>query len=231
MGLNDQARENAIGVLVDGEHHPDTVPTRKLLELGEAFFAVLERVAEEAPMQITGLRVVDGCVQLEATTDEPKLAARHLASLADYLEDVAGAPHSLHGALRTLLRKRREFGTDPTVAFVGAKRFDIPSELDPREVYVDTTVLYATVIDVGGERFPRARLKSLSEPKEFSARIASREDAQQLARLLYQELEVEIETTRLEESGRILRAQLLSWSELSDEDPAVALRRYIAGRT
>lgn len=228
MGLKDEAREDAVGVMVDGVYHPDTVPTRKLLQLGEAFFAALEKVAEEAPMQISGLRVLDGCVQLEATTSEPTLAARHLTTLADHLEDVGNAPQSLQGLLRALLRTRKEF-SDPAVAFVGAKRFDIPDELEAREVYVDTTVLYATVVDVGGERFPRARLKSLSEPKEFSAKIASREEAQQLARLLYQELEVEIETTRLEETGRIHRARLLSWTELSDEDPVAALRRYIAG--
>ncbi|GEM_PF-2476206 len=210
---------------------PETLDPLATLELGRAYFRLLQRIAEEqeVSLELTGLTVEDKCAALSVTPGNFKLA-HQTALRADRI--VSGgelSSHRLEVAAEDFRAAVRALPVEQSVAvLVGKQRMPVAREpaakVAPRR---SITRLRAMVVTVGAGHQPFARLSSKSELRAFSVKVKDVPTVQLLARHLCEVLDVDVAVDR-DAEGLIVRGELLEFTPVSESKNLDEWRAWFA---
>lgn len=215
--------EDAIGVELDGENvSPSTVEALPTLRIALSFLELIKAIADdlEEPLVMSGVEVRDKCAAVFTIVDKPEVG-RHCATRA--VRMVGGVEHPRRGFMghvKAIQDAHASLPAGHTVSALAAGvRFPIePGSFAHGQPYAAIGVR-AEVMRVGG-REPTATFRSASEPRSFVLSVP-REMARELARHLYDEVDIEAIVAR-DEDGVIEEGELSAFHPLEDVDPLEA---------
>jgi hypothetical protein len=214
-----------LDVELDGQEiHPQSVDGGLLIRLAAAVISTLDRLLDAqgyGPTAFTGLQVKDKCASLACGVPRPR---PELDAAVGDLGDVVGgfkpapkgAGESVDG-LRSVLREVPD-GQRASIRYEQhVIHLKVPAITAPAASA--SMGFRCTVLSVGGKK-PGLRV-SCSFQERVALSLANYEQAQELSRHLYEELDVRV-MARFDENFRIKRAKLLSWVPVDQTRDAMA---------
>lgn len=222
-------QDNELALTLDGEDvEPDTVATVATLALAAAYFHLLEKVAsvKRVQLQLSGVRVVNKCMQLRTTDNSGTGYARYAAAEVRRILHTRGQrPHGVRGAVGQVEQCLRHLGPEVTVSLVGSD-WEVPIRRaeEPGPVVTAETIEGRAYVVRAGGRTPYVTLDMDTETTSFNL-TAPEALAKEIGQHLYDWVDVEA-TLRRDQLGRVVGGELHHFEPVPDGDGLEAWRAW-----
>lgn len=209
---------------------PETVDTLLLLQLAEASFRLMSKVANASKtgLKLRGLKVKDKCVAVAACANDESSMRRAVESTSQIVSGSEDPPRGAEVAVEHVRIHLRQLQPGYKAKFVAGKwsrNLNLP-EVTEAERPWERTELRVRPVRVGGSTTAHALLVSDSEPLPFAVET-SHASARRLGAALYQEIDVELEVCR-DIDGHIARGRVIEVYAIAEEEPIGAWTAWFA---
>ncbi|MBX7115927.1 MAG: hypothetical protein K1X64_16480 [Myxococcaceae bacterium] len=227
------ADDTGLKLEIDGPGvKPETLDSVATLELGRAYFRLLQRVAEdqEISLELTGLSIEDKCAALKVTPANFKLAQQTVVRAHRIVAGEELSSHRLDVAAEDFRAAVRALPTEQNVAvLVGPQRLPVArsqaAKIAPRK---SITRMRAVVLTVGAATPPFARLSSKSEARpSFTVKVKDVSTVQKLALHLGKTIDADVAVER-DTEGLIVRGELLEYVPVDEKRSLEEWREWFA---